>query len=127
MLTMFLVVTFFVLWLVVVDRSQQGIVDGLIMSILIGVTSYFCFLAGREDAQGSYLLLENIKKGTCFKVISPLEIPNKKPHCFYVIELQDGTFPILSLENEKWEDADRVLQVGKSYYVDITKGSLVRA
>ncbi|MBP6908618.1 MAG: hypothetical protein KBB75_02245 [Candidatus Pacebacteria bacterium] len=122
MLTMFLVVTFFVLWLVVVDRSQQGIVDGLIMSILIGVTSYFCFLAGREDAQGKPLFKEDIKEGTVIRIISSLGVLNKKTplNQYYMIELQNGEFCLLSLK-----DLDFIFRVGRSYSIHGTTGDWV--
>jgi hypothetical protein len=125
MTSIFLVILLSLVWLGVDYESRDEIFRRIFVTICILGIIFLFFILGERSGQGDYLLMENIKKGTSFKVISSLKIPNKKPHCFYVIELQNGTFSILSLEHEKWEDADRVLQAGKSYYVDTTKGSLV--
>jgi len=122
---LFLIILLSVVWSGIDYESQDDIWKRIFVTLFIIQTVCLFFLQGDRYGRGDYLLLENIKKGTFFKVISSLEIPNKKLNCFYVIELQNGTFSILSLEHEKWEDADRVLQAGKSYYVDATKGSLV--
>jgi len=121
-LTMFLAGTFFVLWVVVIDRSKQGIVDGLIMTLLIGATAHFCFKAGGEDTRGKPLSNEDIKEGTVIRIISSLGVLNKKTplNQFYVIELQNGEFCLFSLKG-----SDFIFRVGRAYSIHGTTGDWV--
>ncbi len=122
---LFLIILLSVVWSGIDYESQDDIWKRIFVTLFIIQTVCLFFLQGDRYGRGDYLLLENIKKGTFFKVISSLEIPNKKLNCFYVIELQNGKFSILSLKKEGDVDPNSALCVGKSYFVNSESGKLL--
>ncbi|MBP6908620.1 MAG: hypothetical protein KBB75_02255 [Candidatus Pacebacteria bacterium] len=120
----FLVVLLSLVWLGVDCKNWDSISLGIILTIVILANIFIFALLGERFGQGDYLLMENIKKGTCFKVISSLEIP-KDPDFFYVIELQNGNFSILSLKCEKKKEHQLTLEAGKSYFINSQSGKLL--
>ncbi|MBP6908619.1 MAG: hypothetical protein KBB75_02250 [Candidatus Pacebacteria bacterium] len=126
LLTIFLAVTFFVLWFITVDRSKQGVLNGLTITLLIMGVSYFCINTERWFGREIYTLKDYLEKGSTVKIILLLEIPSKKLTYFYVIELQNGEFCTLSLRGyEIIQDPDFIFRVGVSYYFDGLNGDSV--